>query len=156
MNTTGDYRDKLKRLGCLSFEILKEEWNYYELEDGTLLSVKTVLINVFKEGVDEKGRPIYSFSWTNIIGAVSPPQLRGPPSRKRYTPEELEDSIDKEELKFTPLKEGWSEYRLEDKTRLFIKPILVEVSRTKKYDSRGTPIYITNIQPIVKVKLRRK
>ena len=116
------------------------------------------MVNVFKEGVDDRGRPLYSFSWTNVIGAVSPQNLRGPPSTRRYSPEELENSIDKEDLKSTILKEGWSEYELEDKdkTRLFIKPILVEVSRPKKYDSRGNPIYMTNIQPIFKVKPRKR
>ena len=44
----------------LEFEILKEDWNEYQLSDGTKLRVKNALVKAFRV-VDEAGNP------TNII-----------------------------------------------------------------------------------------
>ena len=151
MAKTEEYRTKLKALGYLDFEVLREDWGFYEIEDGSLLRVKLVLVNVFKKGERE-----YTFSWNNVIGVVSPPQLRGPPDTTKYKPDELLRSIVEEDLDFKILKEGLSEYLLEDNTRLIFRPILVEVSRTNKYDSGGMPIYLTNVQPVIKAKPKRK
>ena len=150
------FRKYLKELGGLDFEVLKEEWGFYKLADGSLLRIKFVLVNVIKEGVDEAGNPIYSFSWTNVVGVISPENLRGEPSTRRYSPKELTESIVEEDLEFKTLREGASIYKLEDGTILHIRPVLVMVSRTNKCDSKGMPIYLVNVQPIIKPKRAKK
>ena len=53
----------------LSFKVKKEEWNEYELEDGTKLYIKLVLADVVR--LDELNapveEPIYQISTQNII-----------------------------------------------------------------------------------------
>ncbi len=137
----------LRSYGAIDFETIREEWGFYKIDDGTLLRVKLVLVNVLTRDDLE-----YSFAWSNVIGVIAPPELRGPPSNKRYSSEELITSIEAEDLEFKELKKGISEYVLENGVRVSVRPVLAMVSRTNKYDTRGMPIYVTNVQPIWKIK----
>jgi len=58
--------------------------------------------------------------------------------------------VDAVRVGFTPIKEEWNEYKLEDGTILKIKLVLVDVLRTEKYDPiTGDPHYITKSVNIV-------
>lgn len=74
---------------------------------------------------------------TTTVAVFSPPELKGIPSTKAYSPQELESSVEKEDLEFETIKEDWNEYALEDGTKLHVKPILTLISSTNKYDSHG-------------------
>jgi|JRYF01.1.fsa_nt_gb hypothetical protein len=41
----------------LGFRVISEHWNEYELEDGTLLRIKTILLKAIRV-VDENDKPI--------------------------------------------------------------------------------------------------
>ena len=70
----------------LSFKSIKEEWNEYELEDGTKLFVKLVLVDVVREvAFNDFGEPIYHIRAQNII--------RVKPSKKAI--EEVQKTIQK-------------------------------------------------------------
>jgi len=138
----------------VDFDIAKEDWNEYKLEDETLLKIKFLLIKVVKSNeYDDVGNPVYSTNSQNIIGVFSPKHLRGTPDERKYSPEELSSSIVKEDLGFETIKENWNVYRLKDGTTLSIKLVLSSLSRTSKFDSRGEPIYIVQTQPIFKGKV---
>ena len=52
----------------LSFRTLKEDWNEYELEDGSKLYVKLVLIDVIRrDQFNEIGEPVYQILSQNAI-----------------------------------------------------------------------------------------
>jgi len=52
----------------LSFKPIKEEWNEYELEDGTKLFVKLVLAEVIRgDAINELGEPIYNIRAQNVM-----------------------------------------------------------------------------------------
>jgi len=130
------------------FQIIKEPWNLYRLEDGALLKLKLVLIKVVREKqTDDKGNPILSFNHQNIVGVLSPPELRGQPS-----PEGKQPQIKQKDINFKPEKdEEWNEYQLEDGTVLKGKNVIVMVNKTDKFDSHGEPIYTVETQTIFKI-----
>jgi len=70
---------------------------------------------------------------TTTVAVFSPPELKGIPSTKAYSPQELESSVEKEDLEFETIKEDWNEYALEDGTKLHVKPILTLISSILKH-----------------------
>ena len=59
----------------VDFETVREEWNTYQLKDGTTLKVKLVLVRVIrtKDGYDPTGVPVYAIMSTNVVSAVDVP-----------------------------------------------------------------------------------
>jgi hypothetical protein len=70
--------------------------------------------------------------------------------------------VDGVEVAVDSSSEKWSEYKLEDGTKIRIKPVIIEVIRvTDQYDPEGNPLYVTKSQPIVNIlevqdRLKRK
>lgn len=136
------------------FDVVKEGWNWYKLRDGSKLKTKFVLVKAVFSGVDEIGGVRVSVNSSNVVGSVDvPPNLKGTPSDKKYSREELASSVVEEDIPFDILNEGWNEYRFKNDVQLSVKLTLVKVSRTNKYLPDGDPIYLVNTQPIIKPKL---
>lgn len=61
----------------VEFEIEKENWNSYVLDDGTRLRTKSVVAKVFRlELFKEDGEPIYLVNSSNLISADVPEGLK--------------------------------------------------------------------------------
>jgi hypothetical protein len=147
----------LRVKGYIDFKATHEDWSEYKLADGTILKARFVLIKVVDEGeYDEHGNPVYGINSINAVGVLVPEKLRGEPSETKYSRSELEASIVDEDIEFEKIKEGWNTYELENGAKISVKLVLVSVSRTNKFDSRGEPIYIFNIQPLMKGKIPEK
>ena len=72
------FKGKLIEAERINVKSHKEEWNTYDLEDGTKLRVKLVLAAVFKlKGIykEDTGEPIYVIKTDNIIDAQIPDEL---------------------------------------------------------------------------------
>ncbi len=53
-------------------------------------------------------------------------------------------------------KEKWSEFHLKDGTIITIKPIVMEIGKSKKFNERGEPIYVTKTGIMLKAKVPDK
>lgn len=76
-----------RELGAMDvdFETIKEDWNEYALEDGTVLKFKTVVSSIIRtEDYDPMtGDPVYHVRSTNILRVkVLPEMKRLPEARK--------------------------------------------------------------------------
>lgn len=67
----------------VAFKPLAEEWNYYSLEDGTILGVKVIVTKIFRldksDGtpvLDPSGQPAYQFFSQNVSRVLSPEEYR--------------------------------------------------------------------------------
>lgn len=122
----------------MDFEIIKEPWNKYQLEDGSLLRLKNPAIKTYKsKKVDQFGIPMYGFAGTALISATVPKELLGTPSAD----EKVESSDITNEVRFTTVCEDWCEYRLTDGAILRAKTVVTKVFKTKKFNKFGEPIY---------------
>lgn len=66
----------------VDFQTRREDWNEYQLMDGTVIKMKLVVSGVFRiEGLfDEEGNPVYQIKSTNVPVVKSPDNLRRKPS----------------------------------------------------------------------------
>ncbi len=56
----------------IGFKTLKEDWNEYELEDGTKLYIKLVLVDVVRlNEISPIGEPVYQILSQNIVRVKS-------------------------------------------------------------------------------------
>ena len=60
------------------FKSVKEEWNEYDLEDGTTLRMKTVVSDIVRvdDHYDQEGNPVYLVKSANMVVVSSPDNLR--------------------------------------------------------------------------------
>jgi hypothetical protein len=59
----------------VDFDVIGEDWNTYQLKDGTILKVKLVLAGVIrlKNKFDPLGNPIYMIKSTNVVRVMDVP-----------------------------------------------------------------------------------
>jgi phage head maturation protease len=71
----------------IGFKTLKEDWNEYELEDGTKLYIKLVLVDVVRlNEISPIGEPVYQILSQNIVRVKS----------SKRAIQEVEEAIKKE------------------------------------------------------------
>lgn len=144
----------------VDFEVEKEIWNKYKLEDGAILKTKFVLINILaQKGIGEVIKKLhmekstlelnFSLQSSNVLGVEVPTALLGDPSKVKYSPMELAESIIDDDLDIEAISESQNRYRLNfekvgEVAYLRIKSSPIKVSRTSKFDEYGVPQYIVN------------
>ena len=133
----------------IDFEVLREPWNKYELEDGSYIKSKYVLTKIRISEPDESGRVKISIDGRTITVTYNvPDSLKGEPSVKRYAPEELQSAIEKE-VGYKIVSEEWNEYIAENGMKIRIKDNVTRIHRTKLKDRNGDPIYFVEHSTLV-------
>jgi len=147
----------------VDFEIKREGWNLYRIEDGTLLRARVIIAGImlekdFKEIVKQlrpgqRPRLGLSLNPKAILSVESPPRLRGEPDSKTYTSAELKAFIVNEDMDFETTREVWNLYELENGIKLKVRTSVVAVNKTSKFDGMGMPIYSIDSSTDVKFEL---
>lgn len=59
----------------MGFKSINEDWNEYQVNDGTIIRLKVVVTNIAKiaDKFDQEGNPIYVVKSSNVL-SVSPPE----------------------------------------------------------------------------------
>jgi hypothetical protein len=150
----------------IGFEVERENWNKYRLEDKTILKTKFILINAFAEkGYKEKIQKAraekrkedfgFKFQPTTVTGVEAPPNLIGTPCSQRFTIQELESSVVKDDIDFETIAQTWNIYKLADDLVMKVRNAPMSVRRTSKFDSEGLPIYLVDFTADVKIGPRK-
>ena len=134
----------------IDFEVIDEPWNKYELNDQSTLKTRYILKTVLRSLVNGKNN--YRGDGIPITIIIVPSKLKGEPDKKNYSPKELQENIDKGDMKFRIVHEEWNEYLLDDGTTIRMKSTLTNISRTKKRDRNGDPIYNVQNNILIQVK----
>jgi len=137
------------KLTYLDFKILNEKWSTYKVEDGTILKARVMMVSYAKVTNPKPNQANFMFALHTVFGVESPNEIRGPADSTTYTSSELMNALEpgKEDLKIDTLQELWSEYVVEDTTRVSLKVTPTRIMRTKKYDFAGNPQYV--VQSII-------
>ena len=63
------YKDRDVEADDVGFTVVKEDWNIYQLHDGTEIRVRLIVQNVIKipDEVDDQGNPAYAVRSSNIM-----------------------------------------------------------------------------------------
>jgi hypothetical protein len=67
----------------VDFKVVKEDWNEYELADGTKIKMKAVtsIINRAIDEFDSDGNPLYLVKSSNVIALSVPENLKKGPNK---------------------------------------------------------------------------
>jgi len=134
----------------IDFEVEEEPWNKYEISDQTILKTRYILKTVTRSMVNGKNN--YSGDGIPLTIIMVPGKLKGQPDTKKYSPKDIQASIDKPDMKFRISHEDWNEYRLDDGATIRMKSTLTNISRTKLFDAKGDPIYYVLTNMMIQVK----
>ena len=76
----------------VDFETVKEDWNEYKLEDGTILKFKTIVSSIVRtEEYDPMtGDPVYQVRSTNVLRVKVPEELKRLPGARKSDTEGVE------------------------------------------------------------------
>jgi len=152
----------------VNFEIEREVWNIYELDDRSTIKMRCILVKLLKSltptpispppGIPQGAKAMeFQSVFQNIVTVIkTPSELMGTPTLP-LSPQELE-KINKIEVGYTPYLEDWNIYGLPDGSKLKVKLVVSAIYRIPKhYDQFGYPVYFVNstnaIVPVPKVKL---
>ncbi len=136
------------------FQIVREVWSSYELEDGTVLRSRTILTKVLGPrllpGKGEQVRLGFSFHQVNVV--TSPPEMRGTPNPMPKPVPELQ-RLPTEDVDFKEPREAWNLYRitgLPEPVGLKTKVVVTSVLRVPgEFDQEGNPMVIINSTTLV-------
>jgi hypothetical protein len=138
--------EQVKNMGYLLVTPEKISPSYYKLKDGTIISAWIVPNYMIKDPNGVGGNT------GNVILAFIPPELRKPESYMPFTPADIQKNIIEEDVEFETLLEEFSVYKLSDGTKLSIKSIVSQISKTSLFTQAGEPVYNVNVAPAIKVK----
>jgi len=137
----------------VDFEVVKESWNEHKLSDGARLRTKLTLGKVVTaSGVEPERAMEYSFNTQIMVVAYVPQNMKGTPSGRILTPQEMNEAI-VEDLDYEQTKTAVNEYLLENGVRIKLRLMLTRVGKTSVYNPDGTPLYAVNTQIVPEVKL---
>jgi hypothetical protein len=91
MTTVDEINHEIKLMGYAPFVPKSENPNYYRLHDGTILRVYPILNNLT---VNPTQGDSVQVNIQNNVATFVPKELRGTPSTKSYTPQELQANIE--------------------------------------------------------------
>ena len=76
--TVVNWKDKPVEATPVRFKNINEEWNEYDLEDGTTIRMKTIVSEVVRipDEYDRENNPIYVVKSTNMVVVNSPDHIK--------------------------------------------------------------------------------
>lgn len=128
------------------FDVIKEDWNEYELKDNTRMKSRMVLTRIIKRDTTPPGQ--YEINGQPIFVVTTDPSRRKAPTPPLTGDEiQLLNQPGPNELKIPTevltSAERWNQYRIIATDEVLrIKLVLIDVFRVpNKYDELGEPLY---------------
>ncbi len=61
----------------VGFKVIKEEWNEYQADDGTVIRLKVIVTEVYRlDEYDQDFKPIYVIKSSNVLSSSVPEHLK--------------------------------------------------------------------------------
>jgi len=62
----------------MDYKSVKEDWNEYQTNDGTIIRLKVVVTNIAKlaDKYDKDGNPVYVIKSSNVVSISAPEKLK--------------------------------------------------------------------------------
>jgi hypothetical protein len=137
------------------FDVIEENWNEYELEDGTNLWSRLILTRVMRPKQGFKPGE-YGLSFNTVSTITAPADKRNKPGPP-LTPDEISVKPDdvssgsKIPVKVISSSEQWNVYRVRDDGDMFrTKMLVTEVYRVRdRFDQFGEPAHVIAFGQVV-------
>lgn len=123
----------------IDFEIIKEPWNKYQLQDNSVLKTRTVLKSVRRLTKKNEMQYLVDAQTLTVIHAAL--DLKGDANPNQISNDEIIKSIEIEDMRYDSLAQESNEYQLDDGTKIKIHTNIASISRSRLKDAHGDPIY---------------
>lgn len=123
----------------IEFEIIKEPWNKYQLQDNSVLKTRTILKSVRR--ITRKSEMQYLVDAQVLTVVHADPGLRGDANPNQISNDEISRNMEIEDMRYDSLAQESNEYLLDDGTKIKIHPNITSISRSSLKDGHGDPIY---------------
>jgi hypothetical protein len=134
----------------LPFDVVREGWSIYKVtKDGVTLRMKLIVMKILVLAINEEGAAYLAAGSNVVVTSKVPENVKGTPSDKDYTPEEIVRAIVEPEVEFETVREDWNEYDTEG-TKIGLKVVATVISKTNLCDRDGDPIYNTQYQIVLR------
>jgi hypothetical protein len=135
----------------LDFEVVSEPWNKYEIRnDHTIIKTKYVVTKVTK--ISSNGQSNYRIDGQTLTTVLNISGRKGTPDSTIYTPEALKNEMEFPNMSYSTQQEEWNEYRIDDNAVIRLKATVTSVSKTKKFDQNGDPVYYVENNVMLQVR----
>ena len=124
----------------IDFEVIKESWDKYSLQDGTKIKIRSVLQAVWVD--QEDGKTMHNAEIDTLQVWLCDTAVQGKPDASVYTPKQLEENVEMKHCNYTTLQYEPSEYELDDGSRIILHHTLVNIARTRLFNAVGDRIHI--------------
>jgi hypothetical protein len=125
----------------VDFDILREPWSKYLLEDGTLARVKNPVLHIFKSSeINSDGLPTYRTDGASLLSTTVPKKLYGKPTVDSDSKELLS------EIRFDIIREDWCDYKTSDGMIIKTKTRVTRVRKSSTFNNDGAPKYLVDCQ----------
>ncbi len=125
----------------VDFELIGESWTIVQLEDGTIIRMRPVLLFLRRDRVKGQKPVRGGMKITLQFGVWS--NRKGKPSGVPLTMDLIQKSISRRNLSFKFLQRGESTYRTDGRT-LQLRATPTQFDKTSLFDIDGEPVY--NVQ----------
>jgi hypothetical protein len=134
-------------LHIVDFNIEREEWSIYNLEDGNRIRARVILVSIRTPRIPPQKGDLIAPE-TNVQIKVDSPLNRRGPKGSAATPEEVSDPKGHGGIEVHVLNsnEPWNEYQLVgSEIKMRVKLVLNRIFRIRdRYDNVGDPVYVVN------------
>lgn len=124
----------------IDFEVLKERWGKYSLDDGSTLKIRFIVTSIMS--IQENGKTKYNASIQNVQTIYPAEHLIGTPQTAVFSNDIITKNIEKDDVGFDVLDNPANEYILDNGTKLKIFPLVIKATRSSLRNKKGEPIYM--------------
>ena len=129
----------MKQVRAIDFDIVKEPWNKYEIQDGSVLKIRTILMKV--ERILENKQFKFNMETQTLTVIHAGSDLKGKPNPKPVSNLEIQQAIEKPNMRYNTIAQEFNEYALDDGTMIKIYTHVTNISRSTLKNKSGDPIY---------------
>lgn len=129
----------MPKVRWLGFEIVKERWNAYMLQDGSILRTRIILKSV--KDVSPKFKLLDGVDAALLVTIQANPALEGEPNPTEVSKDEVLRNIELKDMQYNSLRYDPNEYMLSNGETLLIRTNIVSISRSSLKNKHGYPIY---------------
>lgn len=134
----------------LDFDIIKERWNKYRLEDDSILKTRTILKRV--RYTPTKNYMPYDVEMDFLIAIHANPALRGKANPNRLSNDEILKNVEVEDMQYHNLEHEPNEYMLDNGTKVVIHTDIANISRSSLREQYGNPVYSVFVNNTTRIK----
>ena len=123
----------------IEFEIIKEPWNKYQLQDNSVLKMRTVLKSIRR--LAKKNGVEYLVGAQILIVVHAASDLRGDVNPSQVSNDEIVKCMEIEDMHYDSLAQESNEYLLDDGAKIKVHTNTASISRSILKDMYGDSIY---------------